>query len=167
MATITLSSSATIKSNTVEKALVELASFIKIAERDSVKNPNNQDNISLSISSSAQTVTITFSLPCNNTRLTDGSFQLKASNYLTGVTYTSGSGTDDLRGGNALQDFIDLCQLMQSYEDDATKNVLAANNITADFNSEPWRFEGTATLTYSEVISALGVLTISVKDYLS
>lgn len=167
MASITMQASATIKSNTVEKALVELASFIKLLERDATKNPNNQDNISLAVSSSAQTITITFSIPCSNTRLTDGSFQLKAQNYFTGVVYTSGTTTDDLRGGTPLQDFIDLCQLVQAYEDDPTKNVLQANNITADFNSEPWRFEGTATLTYTEVISTAGALTISVKDYLS
>lgn len=167
MVALVMGSGTTIKSTTCEKAILELASFIKVQERDSTKNPNNQDNIGISVTSTNALCTITFTIPCNNTRLADGSFQLKANNYLTNVTYVSGSGTDDLRGGNALQDFVDLIQLVQGYEDDPVRNVTLANNVTGDFNSEPWRFEGTATLTYSEVVNVTGGLVVSVKEYLS
>lgn len=167
MTALTMTAGATVKSSTCEKALLELAAFLKVQERDGTKNPNNQDNVSIQVSSSNQLVTITFSIPCTNTRLTDGSYQLKANNYLTNVTYVSGGATDDLRGGNAIQDFVNLVQLVQGYEDDPTKNVTAANNVTGDFNSEPWRFEGTASLSYTESINTTGGLVVLVKEYLS
>lgn len=167
MATLTLGTGATLKSTTVEAAIIELLNFIKIHERVSIENPNSQDNVRVLWSSVSRQYTGTFSLPCTFTKNELNVYTPRCINYFQNLTYSSGSAASELVSQNPLQDLMDLILRVQELEADPSKNATSANNVTADVLSEPYRFEGSYTLDTTEVINVNGSVSYPVKPYLT
>lgn len=166
MASLITDATATIKSTTYEAALLELMTLIKVAEGDLAKNPQNLDNISFAIDYDEKTFSGDFSFPVVISIADNGNLVTTAANYLTGLTYSSGTSTNTLKSKNAIGAAMELIQAMQLIESNTTKNPQALNKVTGKIDNEALTFAGTVTLDILLSVSTDGSVKVSAKEYL-
>lgn len=166
MALLITDATATIKSTTYEGALLELITLIKISEGDLTKNPQNLDNVSVTIDYDALTASGDFSLPVIVSLGDTGTLITTAANYLSGLTYSAGANTNSLKSGNAIAATMELIQRMQIIESTTTKNPQNLNKVTGKIDNEALTFSGTFELNLVLSITSTGSITLMAKEYL-
>lgn len=153
MAGLALGTGATLRSQTIEAAIHELATYCKMRERVALENPNNQENFRLSWDSVLLQYSCTFSLPCTYNR-EGNNFVPKTINYFSNLTYNSGTGGDLFGANNPLQDFMNLILEGQRREADTALNPTGVDYLRGELLNEPYRFEGSYRFDTTEIIAA-------------
>lgn len=139
----------TLKSNTLENALVEGLMLLRSKELDTAINPANENKISFSLD---QTLVLsgTASFTAQETvSSTDGSINWNINNYLgAGFVFSAGtSGT--IKSNNLPAAIIEIAKRMQLLEAQAAKNQSGLNRINLTYDSDA----ATVTLTFESALT--------------
>lgn len=167
MTKLTIDSTATLKSNTMEGALLELVTLIRINESILSNNPQALNNISLSISYDDLTADGTVTFPLSISIDNQGDSVISAINYLSNVTYSAGISANTLKSSNPINAVIELIQRMQTLETVTTNNPTGANKVTGKTDNELLVYTGTFNLNLSLSIGTNGALQYTAKEYLT
>lgn len=118
MATFTSGTGATFTTTVLEEYLFALIdSFGQTQELDTVKNPNQLNYLQSSVNRDAMTASLTVSFPC----LWGTDNIITIPDYLTGVTFTNGTG-GDFEGLNWVTTIVKIIVRMASDEREGSKN---------------------------------------------
>ena len=141
--TILNTTGSSLTATTYEQAVEELSTRIAIFQANSTNNPQGVIGVSFSTDSKTGQTSYEFALPLSVTA-SGSNRSFTAQNYLTGVTYTSGTGA--LTGGNMLQDLVNILFDMQNLENTPVSNPTQSNRLSLSIDSEPWQLTSSITL---------------------
>lgn len=165
MATITPGSGGTLKSTTAEGVLVESLILQKINENDVGKNPTNIDNISISIDLDTQILSASWILPISRTITTAGRVEFAASEYLTGITFTVGTGGTFKSTTNpgVIQECAEYLQILEA---NTAKNTQGKNNVSGTYSTDGLTYTGSLTISIAPTLDTTGKLSVAPIEYL-
>lgn len=148
MATFT-SSGGTLKSTTLENALVEGLMLLRSKELDTTINPANENKISFSVDQTlVLSGTATFTAQ-ETVSSTDGSINWNVNNYLgAGFIFSAGSG-GTVKSNNLPAAIIEIAKRMQLLEAQTAKNQSGLNRINLTYDSDA----ATVTLTFESSLT--------------
>lgn len=123
----------TIGAGTLEGYLYGLIKFGQANERSATKNPQSFNYVTSSQSDDALTLTASVSFPFTPT-ITNGVFTAVFTDYLSGVSFTPGSGT--LKSSNWVAQIVEAIVLLDNAQASPTTNPAGATPIGSyTFNS--------------------------------
>jgi hypothetical protein len=165
MSQVTPGSGATLKADSLEGQLLELASFLKKAEQTPAQNPNARNFIGITCNFSTLVASITFSLPASPGINSSGQLITTATPYLQNTGFTAGS------GGTFLSPtpegyFLELIVSLQISEANSAKNPTLVNNISAIYDTDEQLFDGTAALPFVFSSQTDGSVALVPEEYL-
>lgn len=139
----------TLKSITLENALVEGLMLLRSKELDTAINPASENKISFSLDQTlVLSGTATFTAQ-ETVSSTDGSINWNVNNYLgAGFVFSAGaSGT--IKSNNLPAAIIEIAKRMQLLEAQAAKNQSGLNRINLTYDSDA----ATVTLTFESALT--------------
>jgi hypothetical protein len=163
MTVLNTGTGATLKATTYEGAIEELCARIAAAQDTTANNPQNIKAVTFTTDSRTNQTSYEFSLPLI-VAVSGNSRSFTASDYLTGVTYSSGTGA--LTGGNMLQDLVNLLFDLQKLEKDPIANPTQADRLTLNIDEE-WVLTASLNLQTNAVINASGKREYTAIAYLA
>ena len=152
MATITPGTGATIISATAEGQLHEIMNLLRIQEKDVTKNPSAFQNIAGDYSTVGDSYNGSFDVPVTYQDTGAGTRQIIGNEYLTGVTFSSGTG-GTFKSSTPVSYFIEVIMYLQDLEANTTKNPNGRNFVTGTYSSDNKRFTGSVTLPVKQLIT--------------
>jgi hypothetical protein len=165
MTVITPGNGATLLSNTLEGQMLEIATFLKLAEQSPAKNPNSRNFIGITCNFSTLIANITFSLPAAPGINNVGQLLTTATPYLQTTGFNPGSG-GTFTSETPEAYLLELVTALQIKEADGVKNPTQANNVSATYDSDELIFDGTASLPLEILIQLDGSIKILADEYL-
>lgn len=162
MAGITKGTDGTLESVTVEGQLLELATWITIAEKDTVKNPQALDYITIDISGDASLATIRYDFPVVANSIAGGGYTYDANEFLTSGGFAPGTG-GDITDGASLGYFKRLVEMAQELEAPLQPTV---DRISATVNINNKTFAGTIEIPLTTAIDASGNMLLTAQEWL-
>lgn len=140
---------------------LEALAFLSACERDITLNPTERNAIQASLNLDAATFTGTYAIPCQQTIATTGGLAISAVPYLTGVTFSPGSGERTLVSTTIEAYCLECLQYLQWLERQSTRNPDNRNYVTGTYNDDTGVYSGSFTLPVSFTIE--GTATSGVK----
>lgn len=171
MTAIVNGSDATFNFAALEESLPALIRLGQISERDSVKNPSGRNYITSSENEDSATLTASVNFPVQLQIQSDGSIKIIASDYLTGVSYTSGTG-GTFKASNWVAAIVEATIYQKGIELNAASNPTAANNISYSIQNaneslpQNANFSASYTLPLTYAMSGDGTKTSKGAAYL-
>jgi hypothetical protein len=157
---------ATLKANTIEGQLLELVTFLKLAEQTPAKNPNSRNFIGIVINSGTLIANISFSIPATPGINSSGQLITTATTYLQNTGFTPGTGGTFLSTSPEAY-LLELITSLQINEANTTKNPAQANNVSATYSSDELLFEGSASLPIEISLQPDGSIKLIADEYLA
>lgn len=138
----------TLKSTTLENALVEGLMLLRSKELDTTINPANENKVNFSIDQTlVLSGTATFTAQ-ETVSSTDGSINWNTNNYLgAGFVFSAGSG-GTVKSTNLPAAIIEIAKRMQLLEAQTAKNQSGLNRINLTYDSDA----ATVTLTFEAAL---------------
>lgn len=163
MAIITPGTGGTLKKSTAEGQLLELLTLLQITE---AQFTNTLDAIQISYNLDLLIASSVFAIPASESIDGNGAIIRTASNYLTSLTFSPGTG-GTFKSANAAQYLMELIGYLQSRENDPAKNPSNFNKITSNFDGDTNLFSGTVSLDVDVTLdNTTGNTIIYAKEYL-
>lgn len=166
MAVITPGSGGTIKSGTAEAQLLEILNFLRLQEKIPAKNTQGVVNVEGSFSIVSDGFSGSFDIPVAFSINSSGQPVISVSEYLTGLTFATGSG-GTFKAATAAGYFVEIIMHMQGLEADSSKNLQARNYVTGTFSSDNSRFVGTIFIPTTVSIADNGHICFVAQEYLT
>lgn len=165
MTAITPGNNGTLKSDSAEGQLLELAAFIRFAEQLATTNPTNRNAVTVAYNLQTFTANLTFTIPAIPGINANGQSIITASAYLINTNFNVGTaGTFKSTTPEAY--LLELITYIQIKESDITKNTLNSNNVTANYDSDDNVFSGSATIPIIAALDEDGNTKIIADEYL-
>jgi hypothetical protein len=161
MATITVGSGSTLKSSTAEGQVMELLTFLQKKE----KELSAEDKVQITYNLNSFTFSASFSIPATQAINSSGQLVISASEYMTGLTFVTGSG-GTFKSSTSTQYLIELISYLQLKEQDLTKNTANENRVSGQYDIDDKLFTGTVNLGVTAEIDSVGKILISAVEYL-
>ena len=144
---ITPGTGATIGAETLESLTMSLIEFGQDQELTAARNPQSLNYITSNIDRDGMVLSSSLSFPCNITPNPDGTLLITSTDYLAGVTFTSGTG-GTVEADNWVSALI-TATIMQRNREIDTQYV---NN--SGLTPIVWAIEGSATAISKAVFTA-------------
>ena len=155
----------TLRTNTIEGRILELASYLQLAQNNLSKNPDKITYVTLAINAVNLTSSISFNIPVTISTDSPGNILLKAQTI--GIDFGMNPGVGGyFRSLNPLQYFMELTAYLQNLELDKTKNPNELNYISADYSLDEGIYSGTISLPISFNIDPTGLVAFKAVPYL-
>ena len=165
MTAITPGIEGTLKSVSAEKALFEVFTILRSAEKNPAKNTSNVNYLSATISFASFVISISFNIPALYTITSSGSINIEANEYLSGLNFQPGAdGT--FKSNKAAQTLLEIVSYLQSKEASSNANPDNKNLVTSSYDADSSVFNGTATLSFTPSLDNNGNTILSINDYL-
>lgn len=141
MATITPGTGGTCKSSTAEGQLVEILSFIGLAQADTSKNLAGVTNINATHNQQTRIYAGSYRFDVIQAITGDGHLELEAQSFLINTGFTPG--TDGTFKGNTPEKYaLEVLMYLQQRENIPGNNPDNRNFISGTFNSDNGRYDG-------------------------
>jgi hypothetical protein len=165
MTVITPGTTGTLKSSTAEATLIEILTFIRNNERLSAKNPSNRRFVNVDYNHNTGLVVVSWTIPAITSITSTGTIETSASDYLTDVAFTSGTG-GTFKSSGYTQTVLEVAEYLQLLEQDSSKNPNALNYIQSNYDSDTKNYSGNAQIPFNVELEN-GIPKIIVVPYLS
>jgi hypothetical protein len=165
MTEITPGTDGTLKTDTAEGQLLELFTYLQLAEANAVKNPNGRNFISGTYNIDTLVFSGSFSLPVLFTTLA-GQISIGATEYLTNPGFDAGSG-GTFTSDNPAQYLLEIITFLQNREADTEVNPQQINNVSGTLDTDSRLFSGTVSIPLTMTLSNSGDAVFSAKEYLA
>lgn len=167
MATYTPGTGGTLKSTTLENAFHEALNSAINFEKDTAKNPQNQQKIGLSINAVTRSATGSFTFSLTKEITTAGTISFPVTDYFTTSGFTPGTGST-IKSANLPAAIVELAELLQTREQNSTKNPQNLNTITSlNYDSEALTVDCTFAYNLDAAMATDGGLSLKAKTYLA
>lgn len=125
----------TLRSTTLESALLEAIMLLLGKEQDAAINPNNQKRVTFNLNQQLVASGTCNFLATETLDTTNDSIRWTVDNYLaSGFVFSAGNGT--LKAGNLPAAIIAIAKRIRSLEVQPTKNATGQSNINLVFSSQ-------------------------------
>jgi hypothetical protein len=165
MTLITPGTTGTLQSTSAEAALVEILTFIRNNERLSAKNPSSRRYVNVDYNLNTGFVVLSWTIPSRVNITGTGSIETSADNYLTDVSFFSGTG-GTFKSTGYTQSILEIAEFLQLAEQDSSKNPNDLNYIQSNYDSDTKNYSGNAQIPFNVEIDN-GFPKIVVVPYLS
>ncbi len=165
MTSITPGTGSTLKSVTAENALIELVTILKNGEANTTINPNKRNYVTLDFNVNTGSVAISFNIPSIPAITPTGSIEITASEYLTNLGFSSGTG-GTFKSSTAAQSLIEIASYLQSKESDTVSNAEGNNYTNFNYDGDNAIFSGSATIPFTVTLDTNGKPVINITEYL-
>lgn len=163
MATIISGTESTCNATTIEGQLWQLIHLIQNAERlitDSTERFSSTKDDTFIMSGS-------FNIPAAMAyNSSTGIFVPSAALYLATTTFTPGNPLGTIKGVTLAQYFIDVCNYIITWQNNAAKNPQGATNVTLRLNHNTLLYEGEFKLPYTVALGSNGSVTEAATEWL-
>jgi hypothetical protein len=163
---LTPGTNGTLKSTTLEGAIIELAVFLNNSELNTTINTASANNISPSFSLDNSAFLTSFNIPATQTVNSDGTVKISATEYLTGTGYVPGTG-GTLESTTPVAAFLELVTLATDAQADPTHNSSGITNITSSYDTNNAVFTGSITLPIAASLDSSGHALFTSTGYLT
>lgn len=160
MATITPGTSSTLIKTTAEGQLLEIISFLQKAESSTTFNPAKADYVQGTCNLNNSTFSGSYNIPITRTRNSTGQLVSEAKQYLTGITFTAGTG-GTFKSNNPAQYLLEIVDFLQEKELTATDTTYGVTDTT---DGDSMTISGSITLPLEMSIDG-GNTVFSAKEY--
>lgn len=167
MASIQPGTGGTFKTSTVEGRLIEVVTFLRLQEMDSVKNPDDRNSVIGDFSINSSEFSGSYSLACSQAITAEGGISIVATPYLTGVTFAPGSGSPTFKSTTVEAYLLEVITYIQFLESVTSKNPQGLNQVTGTYNADTGVYSGTFAIPCSVAIGSNGDCNFSAQEYLS
>jgi hypothetical protein len=164
MTVVTPGTNGTLKKATAEGQLLELITFLQLAEANTAKNPNARNFVSGTFNIDSLVFSGSFNFPVITTVLA-GQISVGASEYLNNHGFTAGTGGTFI-SDNPAQHLLEIATFLQNREADTLFNPQGLNNISTTIDGDSGIFSGTISLNLEMLLTAEGKTEFSAKEYL-
>lgn len=167
MAAIQPGTGETFKSTTAEGRLIEAVCFLRLQEGDTAKNPNDLNAVIGDFSINSNEFSGSYSLACTQGLSASGSLSIVAKNYLTGVTFSPGTGTPTFKSTTIEAYLLEIIGYLQFLEADSTKNPNGLNQVTGTYNADTEVYSGSFAIPVSVEMGTDGSVKFAAVEYLT
>ncbi|MCT7958946.1 hypothetical protein [Laspinema palackyanum] len=161
--------SAPLERQTQEQYTLSILQFLQAKERDATANPNGRNYLRSDHSDDNTILTFSCSIPVSySIEPGSGALRIIASEYLTGITFSNGSG-GTMQSTIAAQSLIESIARQEALENTGSKNPLGADYVDWSIRKteNQYMFEASGRLPTLSTLSADGsALQISAVAYL-
>lgn len=165
----TLLESAALERQTQEQYTLSSLQFLQAKERDATANPNGRNYLRSDHSDDNTVLTFSCSIPVNySIEAGSGAIRIVANEYLTGITFTNGTG-GTMQATTAAQSLIESIARQEALENTGSQNPLGADYVEWSIRKtdNQYMFEASGRLPTTSVLTADGsALQISAVTYL-
>lgn len=165
MATITPGTGSTIKSSKIEEHLLEIITFGKAQELDTAKNSAPPKSYIQGFTYTDTLFRCNLSIPVNRSTNETGGSLFTTPDYLSGVTFTPGTG-GTFKSTNFAAYLVECVLHAQELERDTAKNPSGADRITGNFDINPNVFTGSVEIPIKPGVGADGKPNFTAVEYL-
>ncbi|MCT7965166.1 hypothetical protein NG799_02310 [Laspinema sp. D1] len=175
MANITIGTGATLletaatERQTQEQMTLSMLQFLQAKERDATANPNGRNYLRSDHSDDNTILTFSCSIPVNySIESGSGALRIIANEYLTGITFSNGSG-GTMQATTAAQSLIESIARQEAIENTGSQNPLSADYIDWSIRKteNQYIFEASGRLPTTALLTPDGsALQISAVSYL-
>lgn len=166
MATIQAGTTETFKSLTAEGRLIETVCFMRLAELDTAKNPDELNSVLGDFSITDMAFTGTYNIPCSQSLTGTGALSIVANAYLLNTGFTPGTGTPTFKSAAIEGYLLEVLSYLQALEADVSKNPTGVNNIAGTFNSDTNVYSGSFVIPVQLSLDTTGKSTFTAVEYL-
>lgn len=169
MSTFNPGSSGTLKSSQIPAAFFEVCRALDAAEN--LRNGSNpglppRRNLSTTVSFDTGTIAVAATIPVTVSIQTDGSIDVKASDYL-GLAYSAfNGGGGDLKSDTLPEAFLEMASMVAAAEKAITPADAQPNNVQIQFDLETGSATISANMPFTTAAATNGDVTIHAIDYL-
>lgn len=164
MAIITPGTGGTIKSAKIESHLLEIITFARVQELNTVLNTGNKNYIQ-GFTYTDALFRCNLSIPVLRVTNETGESVTSTPAYITGVTFTPGS-NGTFKSANFAAYLVETVLYAQELERDTTKNPAGADRITGNFDINPNVFSASIEIPVVPSIATDGRPTYTAVEYL-
>lgn len=145
MVAVIAGSGGTIKSLSLEEQLLEVFIFLRLQEKDAIKNQQNVNYVSGSFSITSDFFSGNFDIPIAFSLNDEGKPVIATPEYLTGIDFSPGSG-GTFKSSTAAGYLVEIIQTGQILEANSAKNPQGRNYLTGNYSSDNSRFTGSVSI---------------------
>lgn len=166
MVAITAGTGSTLKSTTAEAVLAECLDYLQLQETTSTRNPNLRDYVRINYDCNSYLFSSTFNFPYLQSQNSLGEKVSSVPDYLSGVTFSPGTG-GTFKSINPAAFAFEVATFLDIAERDASKNPTSQNRISLTEDSERLIVSATVTLPFILALNTDGTRKITITPYLT
>jgi hypothetical protein len=166
MVAITAGTGSTLKSTTAEALLAECLDYLQLQETTSARNPNLRDYVRINYDCNSYLFSGTFNFPYLQSQNSLGEKVSSVPDYLSGVTFSPGTG-GTFKSVNPAAFAFEVATFLDIVERDVSRNQANHNRISLTEDNERLIVSGTVTLPFVLSPNADGSRKMTITPYLT